>query len=83
MRGPGGCGVCKVISLLVGLGALNWGLYAFFDLDLVARLLGVMTMPAKIVYGLIGLAGLGTLVSFIKQCPCCCKDGKCGCDDKK
>lgn len=64
------CGVCKVIGVLAGLGALNWGLYGVFNLDLVARLLGEMTMASKVVYGLIGVAGLLTLVSLVKCCPC-------------
>ena len=66
----GKCGVCKVIGVLAGLGALNWGLYGIFNLDLVARLLGAMTTASKVVYGLIGVAGLLTLVSFVKCCPC-------------
>lgn len=70
MRGPGGCGVCKILSLLVGLGALNWGLVALFQFNLVDRLLGSVPAVAKAVYILIGLAGLATLGSFVKQCPC-------------
>ena len=64
------CGVCKVIGVLAGLGALNWGLVGLFQIDLVARLLGEMTGPARIVYGLIGVAGLLTLVALVKCCPC-------------
>ena len=77
--GKGSCAVCKVVGLLVGLGALNWGLLAFFNLDLVAKLLGEMTMPAKIVYGLIGVAGVLKLLSLVKCCPC----QKEGCGTKK
>ncbi len=72
------CAVCKIVGLLVGIGALNWGLVAFFGLDLVARALGPMTTPAKAVYGLIGLAGLLKLISLVKACPCCTKGGSCG-----
>lgn len=71
------CGVCKVIGVLAGLGALNWGLYGVFNLDLVARLLGDMTMASKVVYGLIGVAGLLTLVSLVKCCPCAGKSSCC------
>ena len=72
------CAICKIIALLAGIGAVNWGLVAFFQLDLVARLLGTMTMPSKIVYGVVGLSGLSLLVTtFIKSCPCCDKSG-CG-----
>lgn len=77
MTGPKSCGVCKVVGLLVGLGALNWGLYAFWQVDLVAKLLGAGT-AAKVVYGLIGVAGLLKLLSLAKVCPCQMK----GCETK-
>ncbi len=70
MTGGKSCGICKVVGVLVGLGALNWGLAGVFQIDLVARLLGEATMPAKVVYGLIGVAGLLKLVSLVKCCPC-------------
>lgn len=70
MSGEKKCAVCKVVALLAGLGALNWGLVGFFQVDLVARLLGVMTGPARVAYALIGVAGLITLISVVKCCPC-------------
>ncbi len=65
------CAVCKIVGLLVGIGALNWGLVGIFQVDLVERLLGLMTGPARAVYGLIGVAGLVKLISLVKPCPCC------------
>lgn len=44
--------------MLVLVGALNWGLWAAFKLDLVASLLGDYTMLARIVYGLVGVAAI-------------------------
>ena len=73
------CAVCKIVGLLVGVGALNWGLLALFHLNLVEKLLGVMTRPAKAVYILIGIAGLLKLISLVKCCPC---QGE-GCGTKK
>jgi uncharacterized protein len=70
--------VCKVVGLLVGIGALNWGLVAFFGLDLVAKTLGPMTTASKVVYGLIGLAGVAKLISLVKSCACCKTDSSCG-----
>ena len=64
------CGICKLVGLLVGLGALNWGLVGIFHMDLVAKLLGEMTTGARVVYSLIGVAGLLKLVSLVKCCPC-------------
>lgn len=80
MSGDKSCAVCKGVGLLVGVGALNWGLVAFFNLDLVAKALGPMTTASKVVYGLIGLAGVVKLISLVKACPCC-KSGSC--DTKK
>lgn len=64
------CIVCKVVAVLAGVGALNWGLYAFLGVDIVAKILGDMTLPAKVIYGLVGISGLLTLIMMIKPCPC-------------
>jgi len=64
------CGVCKIVGLLVAIGALNWGLVGLFQIDLVAKLLGPMTTAAKAVYILIGVAGVLKLLSLLKACPC-------------
>jgi len=77
--GAGACGICKVAGLLAGIGALNWGLVGIFNINLIARLLGDMTAPARVVYGLVGVGGLLTLLSMAKCCPC----QKGGCETKK
>ena len=64
------CGICKVVGLLAALGAVNWGLYGVFQVDLVAKLLGEMTTGAKVVYGLIGVAGVMAILAMAKCCPC-------------
>ena len=79
MTGKSSCAICKVVGLLVGIGALNWGLVALFNLDLVAKFLGPMTTAAKAVYILIGVAGALKLLSLVKCCPC---QGE-GCGTKK
>lgn len=48
----------NIAYILVIIGALNWGLVGLFGMDLVARALGPMTMPARIVYVLIGVSAL-------------------------
>jgi uncharacterized membrane protein YuzA (DUF378 family) len=75
------CPICKLVALLAGIGALNWGLVAVFNVDLVAKLFGSMTTASRIVYGVIGLSGLGVLVSLIRCCPCSGSGG--GCETKK
>ena len=45
------------------IGAVNWGLICFFDLNLVSLLFGSMSWISRIIYGLVGLCGL-YLLSF-------------------
>jgi len=80
MTGDKSCAVCKLVGVLVALGAINWGLVGLFQVDLVARALGgEMTVPARVVYGLIGVAGVLKVLSLFKCCPC----QKAGCEPKK
>lgn len=62
----------KIIGLiafiLVIIGALNWGLVGFFKFDLVAAIFGDMTMPSRVIYGLVGLAALFKLFMCKKHC---------------
>lgn len=44
---------------LTVIGAINWGLIGFFNLNLVALLFGSMSLLSRIIYGLVGgLVGL-------------------------
>lgn len=43
---------------LVIIGAVNWGLIGFFRLDLVNLIFGNMTWISRIIYALVGIAGL-------------------------
>lgn len=40
------------------VGAVNWGLIGFFNLNLVALIFGSMSWLSRIIYGLVGLCGL-------------------------
>ncbi|AJA47547.1 hypothetical protein CPAST_c14720 [Clostridium pasteurianum DSM 525 = ATCC 6013] len=54
-----------IISLvLVIIGAINWGLIGFFRFDLVATLFGDMSTFTRIIYALVGIAGLYA-ISFL------------------
>jgi uncharacterized membrane protein YuzA (DUF378 family) len=44
--------------ILIIVGALNWGLVGAFNFNLVAMLFGEASVLARIVYILVGLAGL-------------------------
>ena len=55
----------KLISyLLVIIGAINWGLVGIFNLDLVAKLFGDMTIVSRGVYTLVGIAALVSLLAM-------------------
>ncbi|GHU51113.1 DUF378 domain-containing protein [Clostridia bacterium] len=44
---------------LIIIGAINWGLIGFFQFDLIATLFGgIDAVASRIVYALIGIAGL-------------------------
>lgn len=49
---------------LVVIGAINWGLIGFFRFNLVSFLFGDMTWISRIVYALVGLAGLYMLSAY-------------------
>lgn len=55
-----------IALVLVIIGAINWGLVGFFNLDLVASLFGGMQSSlSKIIYGIIGLCGLWTIYATL------------------
>ena len=45
------------------IGCINWGLIGFFKFDLVAFIFGDMTWLSRIIYALVGLAGI-YLITF-------------------
>ncbi|MBB6624858.1 DUF378 domain-containing protein [Clostridium gasigenes] len=53
--------------ILVIIGAINWGLIGFFQFNLVSTLFGDMTAFSRIVYALVGIAGLYSLSFFAKD----------------
>ncbi|MBI4038231.1 DUF378 domain-containing protein [Candidatus Daviesbacteria bacterium] len=53
--------VDQVANLLVVVGALNWGLVGLLNLNLVSSLLGAGSTLEKVVYVLVGAAGLWVL----------------------
>ena len=66
----------KVISalslILVIVGAINWGLWGVFQVDLVASIFGGNTLwAARVVYSVVGLAGIWSLRFLSKMCVLC------------
>lgn len=56
-----------IALLLVIIGAVNWGLIGFFSFDLVAAIFGNMTVASRIIYALVGIAGLYAISFFAKD----------------
>jgi uncharacterized protein len=56
-----------IALVLVIIGAVNWGLVGIGVGDLVQLILGSIPILAKIVYILVGLAGLYTIYFAIKK----------------
>jgi len=53
--------------LLVVIGAINWGLIGFFQFDLVAAIFGNMSAITRVIYALVGIAGLYAISFFAKD----------------
>ena len=70
------CPVCKLVGLLVIVGALNWGAVGITGTNVVENLLGGYPMALKVVYIAVGVAGLLKLLMCFKACPC--SGGSCG-----
>ena len=71
----------KVINfialILILIGALNWGLWGFFQFDFVAWLFdGDTTWLSRLIYAIIGLAGLWGL-TFLGKCKAICCSSCC------
>lgn len=56
--------ICLVLTII---GAINWGLIGFFQFDLVAAIFGGQgSALSRIIYGLVGIAGLINLGLLFK-----------------
>lgn len=60
----------KIALIFTVIGAINWGLIGFFDFNLVANLFGDTSMLSRIIYMIVGIAGIiniYTLFSHIES----------------
>jgi uncharacterized membrane protein YuzA (DUF378 family) len=53
-----------VLTVLLIVGGLNWGLVGLFRFDLVAAVFGEMTAASRLVYTLVGLAAVYQALSW-------------------
>lgn len=56
----------SIASILLIIGAINWGLVGLFKFDLIESIFkGRDTTAARIIYSLVGLAGVYTILYLI------------------
>lgn len=56
----------RIALILTIIGAINWGLIGFFQFNLVAAIFGPSSAVSRIIYGLVGIAGLINLGLLVK-----------------
>ena len=66
------CGLCKVVGAIAILGALNLGIAGITGNNVAEQILGTGG-ALRAFYILVGLSGVGLLVSFFTVCPMCKK----------
>ena len=56
------------ITILMIIGAINWGLIGFFGYDLVGSLFGgQMALVSRIIFAVVGLAGIYAISFFFRD----------------
>lgn len=53
-----------IVTVLLLIGALNWGLVGFFGFNLVATIFGEAEVISRVIYAVIGLAALYEIGCF-------------------
>lgn len=63
-------GIQRIALIFTIIGAINWGLIGFFQFDLVAAIFGGQGAAlSRIIYGIVGIAGLINLGLLFKPSP--------------
>jgi uncharacterized protein len=65
--------LCKVVDILLIIGAINWGLIGISDTNLVGEIFGRSSGLSKIIYMLVGAAGVLKIIWLAKSCASCKK----------
>ncbi len=55
---------CLALTIAI-VGAINWGLIGLFSFDLVAFIFGNMSWFSRIIYALVGIAGLYIITFYM------------------
>jgi len=53
-----------IVSILLIIGALNWGIVGFFSYNVIGALFGEATALTRVIYAVVGLAGLYEIINF-------------------
>jgi uncharacterized membrane protein YuzA (DUF378 family) len=53
-----------IATILILIGALNWGLVGFFNFNLVQALFGQLTVISRVIYAVVGIAALYYIVEW-------------------
>ena len=53
-----------IVLALIIIGAINWGLIGLFNFNLVTYIFGNMAAVSRIIFALVGIAGLWSLTFF-------------------
>lgn len=56
-----------VAMILLIVGGVNWALVGLFNYDLVASILGVNSLPSRVVYIVVGLAAVYSIYLCVRQ----------------
>ena len=59
-----------IALILIVIGALTWGMVGFCDIDVISSIFGKGSAVTRIIFALVGLAGLWSF-SFFKHLRCC------------
>lgn len=57
----------KIALIFTIIGAINWGLVGFFDFNLVTAIFGNATVMVRIIYAIIGIAGIVNIGLLIQD----------------
>jgi len=53
-----------IVLTLVIIGGINWGLIGLFDYNLVDAIFGPMSLISRIIYTLVGIAGVWAIAFY-------------------
>ena len=53
-----------VVTVLLLIGGLNWGLIGFFGIDIIAAIFGELAFVSRLIYALVGICALYELVQW-------------------